>query len=319
MVYQEELKELDRLQAAELSSEQVVKVYVVHNPEAGSYDSVVVRKMLEQYFINRNWEYTIYEITGQEVATELVRTAAEQGYELFIAAGGDGTVSSVASGLVGTGLPMAIIPAGTVNALARELKIPFDLGEALGLLGRQHAIAEIDALQVGAQFFLLEVGVGIGSLSMHETERYQIRRFGRLAYFWPGLKHLLNFQPQRFNLVVDGHRYRVRAAEVVVVSASTLRGSPLRWGPNIRPDDGQVEACIIRARTALDYFRLGYNMILQQESRDPSIRYLPVKWEITIDVKRPLPVEGDGEIIGQTPVRVQVVPQAVRIIVPGGG
>jgi YegS/Rv2252/BmrU family lipid kinase len=318
MVYKEEFKQLDQLQAAELLPEQVTKVYVVHNPEAGSYDSALVREMLEQQFTDNNWEYTIYEITGQEEVTELVRAAAEQGYDLFVASGGDGTISSVASGLIGTGLPMAIIPAGTVNALARELKIPFDLGQALSLLGQQPAIAEIDALQVGEQFFLLQVGVGVSSLSMRETERDNIRRFGRLAYFWPGIKHLLNFQPQRFNLVVDGHRYRVRAAEVTVANASSLRGSPLRWGPNIRLDDGQVEACIIKARTALDYLRLGYNLVLKQESRDPSIRYLPVKQEITIDVNHPLPVEGDGEIIGKTPVQIQVVPKAVRIIVPGG-
>jgi YegS/Rv2252/BmrU family lipid kinase len=316
MVYQENHEELKTYDETESLAEDGIKVYVVYNPEAGSYDAALVREMLERYFASTHWDYTIYEITGQENMGELIGEAVNQGYRLFIAAGGDGTISSVASGLAHTGLVMGIIPAGTVNALARELTIPIDLEGALQLLVGEHTVKEIDALRVGEQFFLLQIGVGLSSLSMRETERNNIRRFGRLAYFWPGIRHLMNFQPQRFTLVVDDKRYRVRAAEVTVTNASNLRGSPFRWGPHIRPDDGQVEACIIRARTGLDYLRLAWNVLLYQESRDPNVRYLTVRQKIAIAVDEPLPVEGDGEIIGQTPVQIQVVPQALRVITP---
>src|SRR5258706_399922 len=142
------------------------------------------------------------------------------------------------------------------------------------------------------------------------------RRFGRAAYLWTAARWLIGYQPRRFTIAVDGRRYRPRAAQVLIANGGALGMRLLRWGPHIRPDDGQVDVCVISARTLWDYLRVGWHMLLSQHDRDPNIRYLSATRSIAIDADRPLPVQADGEIIGQTPVQVRVVPDAVRVVVP---
>ena len=91
---------------------------------------------------------------------------------------------------------------------------------------------------------------------------------------------------------------------------------PLRWGPHIRPDDGRIDVCVISARTVIDYLRVLWNLLRGQPKRNRNVRYLSATRSILISADRPLPVQADGEIIGETPVQVQVVPHAVRVIVP---
>ncbi|MCB0165142.1 MAG: diacylglycerol kinase family lipid kinase [Anaerolineae bacterium] len=300
----------------ELAPEHPCQIYVVLNPMAGQSDAPHVRQVLQQFFANIGWTYTLYETTGQENLGDLVRSMVDQGYDLFVAIGGDGTISGVATGLVNTGMPLAIVPLGTGNALARELDIPQDLEAALQLLLEQHTIIEVDVIQVEERFFALDVSVGFSSFMLRATSRSSKRKFGRLAYVWAGLKQFIGFQPERFSFTVDGQAHRGRAAQLTVANASIMGGTPFRWGPHIRLDDGRLDLCLIRARTMFDYLRLAWNLLLRREASDPNIGYLSMQEEAVIESKRPLPVEGDGEIIGQTPVRVQLVPHALRIVVP---
>ncbi len=116
--------------------------------------------------------------------------------------------------------------------------------------------------------------------------------------------------------MVDDQRHRVRASELAVVNAGILGGSPFRWGPHIRLDDGLLDVAIVRVRTLFDYFRLAWDVLWNRQKQAPNIRYLQARQTIEINSDRPLVVQGDGEVIGRTPVQVQVVPNAVRVIVP---
>jgi YegS/Rv2252/BmrU family lipid kinase len=291
------------------------RVFVVLNPMAGSCTAEDVRQALDRHFGDA-WQQEIYETTGQEKVAEVVRGALVRGCDLVVAAGGDGTVSDVAEALVYTDVPLGILPVGTANVLARELGIPLNLDSACALLANEHEATSIDAMQVGEHYFMLHIGVGIDSLTMRDTERAAKRRFGRAAYLWTGAKWLIGHQPRRFTIAVDGRRYRPRAAQVLIANGGTMGMQPLRWGPHIRPDDGQVDVCIISARTLFDYLRVGWHMLRGQHERDPNIRYLSATRSIVINADRPLPVQADGEIIGPTPVQVQIVPDAVRVVVP---
>ncbi len=91
---------------------------------------------------------------------------------------------------------------------------------------------------------------------------------------------------------------------------------PLRWGPDIRSDDGRLDVCIIRARTLFDYLGLLWHALLGQHKRNPNIRYLIAERRIVISTRHPLPVQADGEIIGETPIKIRVAPHAVRVVVP---
>jgi YegS/Rv2252/BmrU family lipid kinase len=299
-----------------IADENRSRVFVVLNPMAGSCTAEDVRQALDRHFAADAWQQEIYETTGQEQIPEVVRGALVRGCDLVVAAGGDGTVSDVAEALVHTDVPLGILPVGTANVLARELSIPIGLDGACALMVGEHMATSIDAMQVGDNYFVLHIGIGIDSLMIRDTERAAKRRFGRAAYLWTAARWLIGHQPRRFTIAVDGRRWRPRAAQVLIANGGVLGMRPLRWGLHIRPDDGQVDVCVISARTLWDYLRVGWHMLLGQHHRDPNIRYLSATRSIVVNADRPLPVQADGEIIGQTPVQVRIVPDAVRVIVP---
>jgi diacylglycerol kinase (ATP) len=294
----------------------VTKAFVVLNPVAGNSDASIVRQALEEYLSDGNWHYKIYETTGQERLADVVREALDRDFDVFVAAGGDGTISGVVNGLVHSKHPLGIIPVGTGNTLARELDIPLNIEDALGTLIGEHEVRTIDAMQIGDRFFVLNVGVGISALMMRDTRRENKRRLGLIAYLWTGLKKLLGRQSYRFVVVADGQEYMFRASEVAVANSGAIGDPAFRWGPQVRLDDGRLDVCVVRARSALDYPRLAWNALLGRQKHDPSMRCLSADRSIVITANQPLPVQGDGEFIGHTPVQVDVVPGAVQVIVP---
>ncbi len=288
------------------------RLFVIFNPKAGRADPQWLRQALEQQAA----AYHVHELSGGERISEVMGRALEQEFNLIAAAGGDGTVSSVAGGLVHTDVSLGIIPMGTGNILARNLSIPLELDQALALLTGPSAVRQIDAIQVGDDFFVTNLGVGFSALTMRDTEGQQKRRFGLAAYLWTGLKQLLGFQPQRFRLATAHQKLDLQAAEVFVANGKLLSLPFLRLEQDIRLDDGQLDVFVVRARTALDYLRLATGLLLTRSKGAPNVRYLSVSDRIHIDAHRPLPVQADGDIIGQTPIWVEVAPGALRVVVP---
>jgi YegS/Rv2252/BmrU family lipid kinase len=296
--------------------EQLSRVFVVLNPMAGNSTAADVHAALDRHFSAEIWTQEIYETTGDEQVADIVRTALERGCDLVVAAGGDGTVSEVAEALVHTDIPLGIIPVGTANVLARELGLPLDLEGACALLAGERATNSIDAMQVGDKAFFLQIGIGIDSLMIRDTDRAAKRRFGRAAYLWTALKWLIGYQPRRFTIAVDGRRLRPRAAQVLIANGGVQGMPPFSWGPHNSPDDGRIDVCVVSARSLSDYLRVGWQVLIGHRRRGPNISYYSAERSIVVDADRPLPVQADGEILGETPVQVQVIPDAVVVVVP---
>ncbi len=299
-----------------IAKERLLHVFIVLNPMAGKSTAADVRAALGRHFSAETWTQEVYETIGGEQVAAIVRAALARGCDLVVAAGGDGTVSEVAEALVHTGIPLGIVPVGTANVLARELGLPLDLDGACVLLASEHATNSIDAMQVGDKAFFLQIGVGIDSLMIRDTDRAAKRRFGRAAYLWNAIKWLIGYQPRRFTIVVDGRRLRPRAAQVLVANGGVLGMPPFSWGPHIRPDDGRIDVCVLSARALSDYLRVGWQVLIGHRRRGQHIRYYSAERSVVIDADRPLPVQADGEILGETPVQVRVVPDAVAVVVP---
>lgn len=301
---------------SEPSKSLISNILVVLNPVAGNADAAGIRQALERGFSKGKWSHEIYVTTGQERLADVVRAYLDRGFDAIVAAGGDGTVSGVADGMAHSGTPMGIVPVGTGNTLARDLGIPIDSAEALDLLTGAHEVKEVDGMRVDDRFFVLNVSIGISSLIMRHTEYQQKRRFGFLAYIWQGVRWLVGLQPRRFTVVTDEESRQIRASEVVIANSRLIGMPPFGWGDHVLLDDGRLDICLVCARTAPDYIRLSANILLGRPRQDPDIRYLSAKRSIRVETDRPLPVQGDGDVIGQTPLGVEVVPSALRVIVP---
>jgi YegS/Rv2252/BmrU family lipid kinase len=282
-----------------------------------------VHGAIVRHFEDAGWGCRIYETTGLERVANVVRAAlAEDDVDLVVAAGGDGTVSGAAGGLVRSDVPLGVVPVGTANTLARELGIPGGelvgpgVGAALNLLTGDHDRRQIDAMEVSGRFFILNVSVGLSGLMMRDTARVDKRRFGRVAYVWTGLRKLAGYQPHRFALTIDGEEHRVKASEIAIANSGALGDPSLRWSTKVALDDGLIDVCVIRARTLLDYLGVAVAVVLRRQGEEPAIRHHIAGCRVVVDTSADLPVQGDGEFIGRPPVEVTVVPGAVRVVVP---
>jgi len=294
---------------------QQERIFVVLNPMAGSSNADDIRQAVHVQ-LGEQVHIDIYETTGAEDVVAIVRAELANNPSIVVAAGGDGTISDVAEALISTDTRLGIIPVGTANVFARELGIPLDLAGACALLDSQANTTSVDAMKVGEQYFVLQIGIGIDSLMIRDTDRQSKRRFGRAAYMWTAFTRLIGYQPTRFTILADGKRLRPRASQVLIANGGVLGVPPFRWGPNIRPDDGKIDVCIVSARTALDYLGLIWHTVLGQQRRDRNVRYVTAERSIVISADQPLPIQADGEIIGDTPIQIKVVPNALKVIVP---
>ena len=295
------------------------KVFVVFNPSAGKEaQAAEVRAALARNFSAPRWTPEICETTGQadEDVAAICRAACAHGASLVIAAGGDGTLVGVANGLVHSPVPLGILPLGTGNDLARALLIPLKLDEAMELLVSDHAVIEIDALQVGERYFFSNVSVGISPQMMNDTTSTQKKIFGRLAYVLTMIKRSSIFQLQRYTLTLDGRPRSIREVEVLISNTTLLEKPPFLFGPPETLDDSQLEVYVVTARTVGDYARLVWDLFRRPGKSATKLSHLAATHSVRITADRSHLVQADGEVIGHTPVEVQLVPKAIHVIMP---
>jgi len=247
-----------------------------------------------------------------------VQTAvSKKAYDWVAAIGGDGTVSQVANGLLGTEIPLVVIPAGTANVLARTLGIPLQVKAACRLLRDVSAVCQIDGIQLADQTFFLHVGIGLESVTMQKTSAAQKNRWGVAAYLGTAVKEMFGWQPHHFKLTVDGQPHEVRASELVIANAGKIGLFDLEWQEAIDPYDGRLDLAIVRARSLADYARLIWAILRNQQRQSAHIQFYRIQNELRIDAERPLPFHGDGEILDvEIPVTAVVVPRVLRVMVP---
>ena len=292
------------------------RLFVVVNAKAGSSAPEQVRQQMTGLWSGASTDLEIHETGEGEDILTIVRLAIQRGFDTIVAAGGDGTVSAVANGVIGSPACLGIIPLGTANVLARELSIPRELHEACALLTGTHEVASIDAMRVDDKHYFTQIGIGVDAVMIRDTSTEHKKWLGVGAYIWTATLRTIGFRAHRFSISADGQRARPRALQVLLANSGTLGASGLRWGPGVRVDDGKIDVCILRARTLLNFLSVGWSVIQGRHKEDRNIQYLTAHRTVAVSTDRPLPVQGDGEVIGETPLEVRVVPGSLRVVVP---
>jgi diacylglycerol kinase (ATP) len=300
-----------------MKTDQVMKTYVIHNPVSGQVEADVVREQIVRVMEENQIPYEIYETTGKEKLNQVVLAAIKQGFEQFIAVGGDGTIAGVASGLVNTGIPLVILPSGTVNALARELQIPIGIQQTADWWVSDRQIRKIDVMQIRDRYFLLNVSVGVSAGIMKEAKREEINKLGIFAFLRQALKRTSNLPAYRFQVTIDGAVLYMRATELFIANSGTLLGlKALQLDPKADLDTGRLSVCYARLRSLLDYVRIGLKLVAAPSEENKDLNCKDALREVRIHSNQPVPVQGDGEQVGTTPVTITLVPRALNIVVP---
>lgn len=300
----------------QIDIQQKPKTFIILNPVSGTSQSEDVREKIQTALQAHAIPFEVYETKGDDDFKQIVGDAIQQGSKLVIAAGGDGTLSGVVNGLVDTKVPLLILPTGTWNALAQALNIPLQIDEALDLLFQEHNIQTIDAMQVNKNYYLLSISAGLGARTMEDVKREEKRLFGRLADVRSIIAHLFKLRSHSFEVKIDGELTRFRASELMVSNSSILGLKMLRLDTGIHMDDGKLNVCRISANTFAEYFKLVVSMLRGDQQHNWDILCVEALQEVEIHCREKLPVQGDGELIGNLPVTVKIHPQAVQVVTP---
>jgi diacylglycerol kinase (ATP) len=297
-----------------------MKAQIILNPSAGQRDR---RRELEAaiaYLEDHGWQVTLRETQGPGEATTYARQAAAEGYDVVIAAGGDGTVSEVANGLAGSEVALGMFPIGTTNVWALQMGIPpfwplrqHSLLEAAKVLAEGYT-RRVDLGQVNGRYFLLWAGVGLDAKVTEEVELQAKKRLGGLAFVIAGIVVVREFAGTKVQVTIDGCEVNRRAV-LVVASNAQLYAGIVRLATQARLDDGLLDVLIFKGQGFPAILRHIFSVLTKRHLRDPEVEYYQAR-RVEISAAKPLSVHADDEPFTTTPVEIGIVPGALRVVVP---
>ena len=312
---------LDRTTARRYSAS--MRTLLIHNPAAGQRD---VRRDVQEaagLLASYGWQVTIRQTSARGDATRLSAQAVRDGYGLAVAVGGDGTLGEVAAGLAGSECILGVLPVGTGNVWARNLKIPHwtptsrsALLEAARVLLEGEVYA-IDLGRIGERLFILHLGIGFDAQVTRTVEparREVVRNLRNVGYYAAVLGLAFSQRGTRMTIAVDGVTIRERALMVLVSNAQYYAGTYC-LAPKALLDDGLLDVAVFKGNDAADTLRHAGAILLGRHVGTPKMEAYQAR-RVEVRAAVPLPVQTDGEPVEQTPVQVEVQPRALRVIVP---
>lgn len=236
--------------------------------------------------------------------------AAAGSADMVVAAGGDGTVNSVAEGVMRTGLPLGILPMGTANDLARTLHLPTDLAGAAAVIAARRTKA-IDVGEVNGHPFFNVASLGLSADLAEGLTAERKRRFGRLAYVVTALRVLAFARPFGAEIVTRDGATRVRTLQIAVGNGRYYGGG-MAVEADARIDDGTLDLY------SLEFERLWKLLLAARDFRrgaQGAWREVRTERCVSFEVRtrQPRPINTDGELITFTPARFEIRPKAVRV------
>jgi diacylglycerol kinase (ATP) len=249
-------------------------------------------------------------------ATHLAQEAVREKPYAIVAAGGDGTINEIINGMVKSDVPLALLPLGTTNVLAKELGIPEEMTAALSTaiskaprmvnLGRIELNPDTDSAYV--RYFCLMAGIGFDGKTVHDVNPAIKRKSGKAAYVLSGLKNLLHYAPNQLFYNIDGQE---------LTGFASITGKSSRYGGNfkITPDadlsDPALYTCIFQGNRRSDLIRYVYRTITGSLSKEKDIICLK---STSVEVHGTAHIQLDGDYIGLTPAKITVEKDALKII-----
>jgi YegS/Rv2252/BmrU family lipid kinase len=252
----------------------------------------------------------IIQSTSSTDATGIARQCAKEGYDLVIAAGGDGTINSVVNGLAGSQTALGIIPLGTINLMAMELKIPNDLESACRIIAHGR-LKTIDLGKVNDRFFTSLCGIGFDAYVIGQTQSSLKKQFGSAAFIINGIKNLIRYPFHSIRLCINQKIYK--SGYIVIVGNGKYYGASVLIAPGADNHDGLLDVVIFQKKDSLSLLRYIWELHKGDLTALPDVEHIQAK-HISIERHGHHKLHVDGEYYGKTPVEISVVPSALKVV-----
>jgi len=299
---------------------------LLFNPVAGQgdphQDLALIRSILEPQVVLRV-VMTREGVNPRDQVADLVRglreaSDGEEADRMILASGGDGTVSAVAGALIDNGIPLGILPRGTANAFASALGIPTDLRAACTniLVGN---VRVVDAALCNDEPMILLAGVGFEASMVEGATRELKNRFGPLAYLLSGARRMVEMEPFRATVELDGETRELDASAITVANVAPPTSVLAQGFGQVIPDDGQLEVTIAAPSTRLEGMQALATLVGSALSSTPADGEGLLTFRasrIRIETDPPQRIVVDGELLEPAPVEFRCLPGSLRVIAP---
>ena len=285
------------------------KICFIINPISGVGKQKTIEKLIEGCLDHASFDFSVAYTAAPKHATLLAKKAANEGVEIVVAVGGDGSVNEVAKGLIASNTVMGILPAGSGNGLARHLKIPMNLKKALLLLQTGNS-SKIDTIQLNEELFVNIAGVGFDAHIGWEFSKFGKR--GLSSYLKVILRELPALKTQKFELHYQGKSVGYQAYLISFANGS-------QWGNNafIAPladvTDGMMEIVILKKFPLLKTITLLYHLFNRKIHTTAAVEIIKTNELILKQTGNIAHIDGDPIITGQTLV-IKVKPLSLNVI-----
>ncbi len=288
-------------------------IRLIVNPTSGRGHGSTVAKQASQLLDKQGVTHEVIYSRSPDDPARLARESIRDRTAAVVAIGGDGLVSQVAGELVETDTPLGIIPAGRGNDFARGLGIPLDIAGACATIVTGHQ-QRVDVGQANGRYFFSVAVMGFAAEINRKANTFTKLRVNAL-YSLLTVITIFTDEPQPFTVEYEGRRRRCYSWMIAVGNTwSSARGMALV--PAARPDDGQLDACIINGMGKFELLLSVFPKVF----RGRHLYHTGVDTirgrEMTIESDRPCDMYADGERIGPLPVILKAVPQALSVFVP---
>ncbi len=320
------LQRLEALLGLEEGSTPSRRMLVIVNPYATTVSDRL--KNLVVYALRGRYEVHAVDTEARDHATELCREAAREGYDAVVAFGGDGTVNEAANGLVGSDTPLFPLPGGRTNVYCRMLGIPTDVVDATEhLLGLAHdwRPRRVDVGIVNDRYFLFSAGVGLDASVVERVDAHPRlkARLGEWYYAWTGVqtfnRHYL-VHPPRFEVELGSERLNGVTAIVQNADPYTyFGGRPVHMGEGATLESGDLAGVVLRRARVIDIPTVIWRALSRRArvARHRQIRAFSELERVHVAALdgRPLPLQVDGDYIGESAEALFVVkPRAMLVV-----
>ena len=297
----------------------MTRAFVVGRRRKGRKIREVVREV-ERLLQAGGWEVDSQVVTRKRDLRRQTAAAVEAQYDVVVAVGGDGAVLQVATALAETKVALGIIPTGTGNLLAGNLKIPNGPAAAVRVLltGRRRRI-DVGRVTIDGEDhdFTVACGVGFDAEVLDATRTAQKLRWGRLAYLANAIAQTGGIRNVTHTITLDGVQSTMEAAQVFIANFGRMLPmvAPRR---RVRPDDGLLDVIVIRASGPVPGLLAGWEALLQTELGESSGGrvFRAQAREVRIETEPSRLVETDGSVVGKTPLVASILPGALIVMVP---
>lgn len=299
-------------------------IFTIINPASGG--DVPILNTFNTVFNQAGWDWQVGITKKFGDARQMALDAARDRYDVIAIYGGDGSVMEAATGLMNTGKPLAIFPGGTGNVFSKELGIPQNLKGACELaVSGPNQVRKVDmGLVDGEQYFVLRYATGWEAEMADIADRNLKDKVGKLAYTVAGIKAVGRDLTAHYRFTLDGEVYECEGATCMIANTGNMGipGVTVNLAPGSSVSDGLLDVVVYSRGNSQFWTKLLTFSVMRPDEeiqQDMDNLTLSQQWKarkIRIEADPPMKINLDGEIIGETPSEIEVVPAAFEVIVP---